>query len=144
VATVRGFLTFCRCWGVLDPTRAIQIGAPQTALCYTAAMERLRFFVLVAAILTFAISAPFSMTRAAQCPCAASAPCHCPLVDCKLLPATGSSCHCSVSPLCSGAIFEHAAGVGPSAWPTPARLDPHGLHLVPPLRPPILETTIAA
>jgi hypothetical protein len=123
----------------LDPKRAAQ-----AALCYTPNMERLRFFVLVAAVLTFAISVPFSVNRAAQCPCAASAPCHCPLVDCKLLPASGSSCHCSVSALCSAVIFDLAAGAGPSAWSTPARLDPHGLRLVPPLRPPIPETPFAA
>lgn len=131
------------CLGRILPILSRLNRAAQTALCYTSDMERLRFFVLMAAILTFAVTAPFSVNRAAQCPCAA-AHCHCPLVDCKLLPASGSSCHCAVSALCSAVIFDHAAGTGPSAWPSPARLDPHGLRLVPPLRPPILETTFAA
>lgn len=107
-------------------------------------MERLRFFVLVAAILTFAITVPISASSAAQCPCDASAPCHCPLVGCKLLPAPSSSCHCAVAALPAATYLAHFAGVGPSVWLPPAPVDLYGLQPIPPLRPPIPETTFAA
>lgn len=107
-------------------------------------MERLRFFVLVAAILTFAITVPISASSAVQCPCDASAPCHCPLVGCKLLPAPSSSCHCAVAALPAATDFVHFAGIGSTAWQALTPIDYHGLQPIPPLRPPIPEPTFAA
>lgn len=118
--------------------------AARRALCYALDMERLRFFVLVAAILTFAITVPISAIRAVQCPCDASAPCHCPLVGCQLLPAPSSSCHCALAALPAATGFVHFALIGSSAWRAPAPVDLYGLEPIPPLRPPIPETTFAA